>query len=232
MIWIWVRLSLVFVLRQDCLIQTSDVLGVLLRAQAAAICTVLHLFLGQKGALGRFRILAVTVLLDYCVKRVQVWITRAHRLTRTRRHDSSGRSPFFNSQSIIVLSHILLLADQTIQTLDVLRAQLAVLQIACLLSSGVSSHVFEFNVVRVEVLNDADVVGSGALSSVQHVRHASVRRRWHLRTVETSGSRLLIANTLHILCVGSHRPDRADLVLVLPNRLKLMRLGVINAIIE
>jgi len=87
-------------------------------------------------------------------------------------------------------------------------------------------------VVRVEVLNDADVVGSGTLSSVQHVRHASVRRRRHLRTVETSGSRLLITDTLHILCVGSHRPDRADLVLVLPNRLKLVRLGVINAIIE
>lgn len=147
MIWIWVRLTLVFVLRQDRLIQTSDVLGVLLRAQAATICTVLHLFLGQKGALGRFRILAVTVLLDYCIKRVQVWITRAHRLARTRRHDSSGRSPFFNSQSIIILSHILLLADQTIQTLDVLWTQLAVLQIACLLSGCTSSHVFEFNVV-------------------------------------------------------------------------------------
>jgi len=232
-IWIWVRLTaLVFVLRQDCLIQTSDLLGILLRAQAATICTVLHLFLGQKRALGRFCILAVTVLLDYCVKRVQVWIALAHRLTRTRRHDSSSRRSFFTSQSIIGLSHVLLLADQTIQTLDVLRTQLAILQIACLLSSGTSSHVFEFNVVRVEVLNHADVVGSGILSSIQHVRHASIRRCRHLRTVETSGTRLLITITLHVLCVGSHRPNRADLVLMLANRLKLVRLGVINAIIE
>lgn len=131
-------------------------------------------------------ILAVTVLLDYCVKRVQVWIALAHRLTWARRNDPSSHSSFFNSQSIIRLSYILLLPDQTIQTLDVFWAQLIVLQIALLLASCTATHVFELYVIRIEVLNNAYVVASCILSAMHHVRHASFRRRWHLRTVETS----------------------------------------------
>lgn len=176
---------------------------VLLWAEAAAISAILHLLLRQDGIVVRSLDLIVVVLLDYDVEGVQVWVALAHGLTRARRHDSSTHISFLNSgQRIVILRHILLLADQAIQTLNVLWTQLVVLQIAGLLPCSTASHVFELNVIGVEVLNDADVVGLGVLP-VHHVRHASfiVGGGWHLRAVEATGSCLLINNVLHIGCI-------------------------------
>ena len=118
---------MVFVLGQYCLIQTSDILDILLRPKAATVRTILHLFLRQDCCVISLLVFSVTVLLDYGIKRVKIWVALAHGLARAWRHDSSRDGSFFNSQCIIVLGHILLLADQAIQTLDILWTQLIVL---------------------------------------------------------------------------------------------------------
>ena len=63
-------------------------------------------------------------------------------------------------QRVVLRRHVLLLANQAIQAFDILRAQLVVLRVAvpCLHVGGAASHILELNVIRIEVLDDADVV--------------------------------------------------------------------------
>lgn len=100
-------------------------------------------------------------------------------------------------------------------------------------------HVFELNVVRVEVLNDSDVVAGllrhHTVLSVAHQRVLLICLPiWiHLGFVVTSGSCFLGAE---VVCIGAGSVafvyGRGVLIFMVAHGLKLLILGVVNAIIE
>lgn len=141
-------MALVLIGRQDCLCQPTHVLRVLSRAEAPAGVAVFHLLLRDNGLIILLGSLVIRFL-DDRVKRVEVWVACGHGLTRSWRYYPGGYWSFLLRKSAVLRSHVLLLAYQTIQALDIIWAELIVLRVAVpsLHVGGAACHVLELNVI-------------------------------------------------------------------------------------
>lgn len=91
--------------------------------------------------------------------------------------------------------------------------------------------------VRVEVLDNSNVVAllvRHALIVLLH-HHAAVavllHVRWHLGSIESARASLLVPDTVYVLACSAALADGTDLVFVLAERLELVVLGVVNAVV-
>jgi hypothetical protein len=132
----------------------------------------------------------------------------------------------------------LLLADESIEALDVLWAQLVVLHVAIhgLRVGRAARHILQLNVVRVEVLNYSNVVALLIRDLIVLLHHHAavavlLHVRRHLGSVEAARPRLLVSNAVDVLAGGAALSDRPDLVLVLAEGLELVVLGVVHAVV-
>lgn len=232
--------ALVLVRRQDRLREPTHVLWVLRRPQAATAVAILHLLLRQNGLIVLLRPLVVCFL-DDGVQGVQVWVARCHGLAGARRHDAGRHDALLLPKGVVLGGHVLLLADEAIQALNILGTELVVLNVAVgrLRVGRAARHVLQLNVVRVEILNDTNVVALliRHLTVVLHY-HAAIAvllHIWrHLRAVKTARARLLIStNAIDILAGRAALAHGADLVLMLAAEgLELVVLGVVHAVVE
>jgi len=102
----------------------------------------------------------VVRFLDDGVQRVEVRIAGRHGLPRPRRDDARRHHALLLGQRIVLSRHILLLAHQAIETFDVVGTELVPLEISIdrLGVRRVTSHVLQLDMIRIEVLDDPDVV--------------------------------------------------------------------------
>lgn len=227
--------ALVLIWRQDGLGQPTHILRILSGTKTSAVVAVFHLLLRQNRLIVLLRHLLVCFLYD-CVKRVEVGVPGGHRLAGPRRHDTCCHHALLLRKRIVLSGHVLLLPNQTIQTLDVLGTQLVVLHIAigCLRVGRAARHVLELNMIRVEVLDDTYVVALLVWTRVLH-QHAAVavllHVRRHLRPVEATRARLLVSDVVEVLARRAALADGAYLVLVL-DWLELVILAVVHAVVE
>ena len=108
----------------------------------------------------------------------------------------------------------MLLTNKAIQAFDVLRAQLVVLHIASarLHVASAAGHVLELDMVRIEVLNNANIVALLIWCTILHY-HASIAILLHVRrnlraVVPTRSSGFLsTANAVKVLTSCAAWPD-------------------------
>lgn len=131
--------------------------------------------------------------MDYGVEGVQVGVAGRHCLSRPRRHDARSDNAFLLRKSVILRRHILLLADEAVETLDVLWAQLVVLHVAIdrLRVGRAARHILQLNVIRIEVLNDANIIALLIRYLIILLHHHTavavlLHVRWHLGAVEAA----------------------------------------------
>lgn len=102
----------------------------------------------------------VVRFLDDSVEGVEVRIAGCHGLPRSRRDDARSHHTLLLGQRIVLSRHILLLAHQAIEAFDVIGTELVPLEISIhrLGVRRVASHVFQLDMIRIEVLDYSNVI--------------------------------------------------------------------------
>lgn len=173
------------------------------------------------------------------IKRIQIRIAGRHLLAWAGRDDAGGHHSLLLGECVILRCHVLLLTDETIKALDVIGTQLIrlIIPINALPIARATSHIFQFDMIGVEVLNYADVVA--VLPRYLHVAaahhhpvvHIPLHIRRHLRPIKAARASLLIVETVQVLAASAAVADGADLVLMLSHRMELLIFGIVDAIV-